>query len=80
MANKEGDLRTIRRGCRNLGVKDALIFAIKSGVRYRMTKNGVLMYGDNGQTLATHFTSSSRNAGDSVWRDLRRIGIERNQP
>lgn len=76
MAVLNKDLSTIRRGCTNRDIRAALVTAVKTGVRYRMTKSGVILYGDNGRSVAAHFTASDRRAALNLWSDLRAIGIE----
>lgn len=70
------DLSVIRRGCTNRDIRAALVTAMKSGVRYRMTKKGVILYGDSGLSVVAHFTASDRRAALNLWSQLRAIGIE----
>lgn len=76
MATANKDLSVIRRGCTNRDIRAALVTAIKSGVRYRMTKKGVILYGENGLSAVTHFTVSDHRAALNLWSQLRAIGIE----
>lgn len=76
MAATNKDLSVIRRGCTNRDIRAALVTAMKSGVRYRMTKKGVILYGDNGHSVSAHFTVSDRRASLNLWAELRAIGIE----
>ena len=35
-----------------------LINAMKHGLRYRLTKSGIILYGENGRSAVAHFTPS----------------------
>lgn len=69
------DLKSIRRGCTNKDVSKALVGALKSGIRYRMTKSGVMLYGDNGRCVVAHFTSSDHRAAANLKAELRSMGL-----
>lgn len=71
------DLRRIRRGCSDREVKSILIRAIKSGTRYKMTRKGVMLYGDHGGAVVVHMTVSERRGSKNLIADLKRIGIRK---
>lgn len=71
------DLRTIRRACSNREVKSILVRAIKSGTRYKMTRKGVMLYGDHGGAVVVHMTVSEHRGSKNLIADLRRIGIRK---
>lgn len=77
MGQQTKDLSIVRRGCTNTDIRAELVFALKTGVRYRMTKKGVILYGENGQSVVTHFTASDHRAVLNLRSGLRTIGIER---
>lgn len=76
MAQLNNDIKVVQRGCTNRDIRETIVSALKGGVRYRMTKKGVVLYGDDGQTAVTHFTVSDRRAVLNVKAQLRRMGIE----
>jgi hypothetical protein len=67
----------MRRACTNLEVRKALLAAMKTGVRYRMTKAGVIFYGDNGLCATAHFTISDRRGSKNLWSQLEKIGVRK---
>lgn len=62
------------RGVSNRDMRRIIVAAIKSEVRYRMTKSGIVFYGENGNTAGAHFTSSDHRAYKNLVADLRSIG------
>jgi len=69
------DLNTVRRGCTNPEVRKLLVTALKAGTRYRMTKNGIILYGHRGGLVACHFTMSDHRSARNVRADMRRQGL-----
>jgi hypothetical protein len=51
-----------------------LIAGAMTDVRYRMTKSGVMFYGENGKTATAHFTHSDHRVYENFAADLRSIG------
>lgn len=76
MAPLSNDIKVVQRGCTNRDIRETLVSALKGGVRYRMTKKGIILYGEDGQSTATHFTSSDHRAVLNIKAQLRRMGIE----
>lgn len=58
----------------NREMRKVITAAIKSDLRYRMTKSGVMFYGENGKMALTHFTNSDHRALKNFVADLRSIG------
>lgn len=69
------DLRIVQRGCTNRDVRKVILSALKSGVRYRMTRSGVMIYGPTGFASA-HFTVSDRRGYKNLIAGLRQAGIQ----
>lgn len=68
------DLRKVRR-CNNRDVRKVILSVLRSGVRYRMTKNGIMLLGPNGGITA-HFSVSDHRGYLNLIADLRRAGID----
>jgi hypothetical protein len=64
------------RGISNPETRKLVKTAMNSGLRYRMTKSGIVFYGDNGQTAGMHFTSSDHRAYKNLVADLRNVGYQ----
>lgn len=79
VASETKDLRRIRKGCTNKEMRALILEAIKSGARYRMTKNGVMFFGEQGAGISTHFTCSDHRAVGNFRTNLRLIGIITNK-
>lgn len=67
--------KAVRRGCGNRDMRDLLIGAIKSGVRTKLTRSGILLYGPGG-IAGTHFSVSDHRAVKNLRRDMRKVGID----
>lgn len=76
MDQRNKHLKHIRRACTNVEVRRLIITAIKSGARYRLTKSGVMFYGEDGRSTVTHFTISDRRGANNLRAEFRRMGIE----
>jgi hypothetical protein len=73
--SRHKDISSIKRRCTNREVRDVLMAVMKSGVRYRITKKGVLFYGPHG-TASTHLTPSDYRAAANLIASLRQAGID----
>jgi hypothetical protein len=73
--SKNSGLSNIRRRCSNKEMRKLLMAALATGVRYKTTKNGIIIYAEDGQIAGTHFTCSDNRAVKNFRRDLARIGI-----
>jgi hypothetical protein len=69
------DIRRLR-GISNRDMRRIIAAAIKSDLRYRMTKSGIMFYGENGATAGAHFTSSDHRAYRNLLADLRSVGYD----
>ncbi len=69
------DLRRLRV-VNNTETRSLLTYALNTGVRYRMTKSGVMIYADNGTTVGAHFTSSDHRAHNNLQAQLKAAGID----
>lgn len=49
---------------------------MKAGIRYRITKNGVMFYGNNGQNVLVHRTESDPRAEKNTIARFKRIGFD----
>lgn len=67
------DVRRLR-GITNRDTRKIVAAAIKAKIRYRMTKSGIVFYGENGKTAGMHFTSSDHRAYRNLVADLRSVG------
>lgn len=76
MAASTRDLNTIRRGCTNKAIRALILAALKTGARYRMTKNGIIIYTETGLTVGTHFTVSDHRGAKNLQAQMRRAGFE----
>ena len=67
------DLRKVRR-CSNRDVRKVILSVLQSGVRYRMTKSGIMFLGPTGGITA-HFSVSDKRGYLNLIADLKRAGI-----
>lgn len=49
---------------------------IKSGVRYRKTKSGLIFYGKDGKAVSIHFSSSDHRAHQNMVKGFKQAGID----
>lgn len=56
--------------------RDLVIGALKFGIRHRITKSGIMLYGDNGQSTTIHFGNSDSKAHLNIKKHLRQLGYE----
>lgn len=56
--------------------RDLVIGALKFGIRHRLTKSGIMLYGDNGQSTSIHFSNSDVKAHLNIKKHLRQLGYE----
>lgn len=75
MAASEGDLKRVRT-CRNQVIRNAVLVALRSGIRYRMMGHGIMLYGENGVSTTIHFTHSDHRADKNALARLRSIGVD----
>ena len=68
-------LNAIRR-LPNGDVRKLIVGAINHGIRYRMTKAGIMLYGNNGHSTTIHFSVSDSRAGRNISSDLRKMGYD----
>lgn len=69
------DLHKLRK-CADRDLRHVILGAARSGFRYRMTKSGVMFYGENGESVAVHFTNSDHRALKNAVSNFRKIGYE----
>lgn len=69
------DLRKLR-AITNKDTRKLVLHTMKAGVRYRMTKSGIMFYASGGGTVGTHFTATDHRAHTNLVADLRGIGID----
>lgn len=65
------------RGCTNKDVRKLLAIVFSSNLRYRPTKNGIVVYGHDrtSKPIVIHMTVSDHRAHLNLRRDLRAIGL-----
>lgn len=69
--------RNYLRGANSGELRKLLRAVFTSGVRYRPTRGGIIVYGPPGtKPVAIHLTLSDHRALKNMARDLRVIGIE----
>jgi hypothetical protein len=68
------DLKTIRRGCHNRDIRAAITAALANGARYKMTRKGVMIYGDGDAAVVAHFTVSDRRGALNLMAQLKKMG------
>lgn len=56
-------------------MRAVILQALATGARSKLTKNGIMIYGDDGQTAVTHFTSSDHASARNFRSRLVRMGI-----
>lgn len=57
-------------------MRDLVMLAVESGVRFRRTPMGVIFYGQNGYSFTVHCTESDHRAVLNAESRFRKIGIE----
>ena len=65
----------VRRGCTNKEMRKVTLAALATGARSKLTKNGIMIFNEDGDTAVTHFTSSDRAAALNFQKRLQRIGV-----
>lgn len=60
----------------NREVRDLIIGALKFGIRHRLTKSGIMLYGDNGFSTTIHFSNSDNRVNRNIKKHLRQLGYE----
>ena len=56
--------------------RDLIIGALKFGFRHRLTKSGIMLYGENGLSTSIHFGNSDSRASQNIKKHLRQLGYE----
>lgn len=56
--------------------RDLIIGALKHGFRHRLTKSGIMLYGDNGLSTSIHFGNSDSRVNKNIKKHLRQLGYE----
>jgi hypothetical protein len=56
--------------------RDLVIGALKFGMRHRLTKSGIMLYGDNGLSTSIHFSNSDTRVNQNIKKHLRQLGYE----
>lgn len=51
-------MRRVRKACADREMRALLIAALKAGCKYKITKRGIILYGEDGQSASAHFTTS----------------------
>ncbi len=65
------------RGVTNPDMRRAIKAALDAGIRHRMTKSGILFYGENGvDCVPVHKTSSDHRAYRNMLAQFRKIGFD----
>jgi len=78
MSEREKAKRTVRARCNQRDMRDVALDALDAGVRFRLTKAGIIFYGADGVTTANaHFTASDYRAPRNLRASLRRMGVLR---
>lgn len=65
----------IRSRCTNREMRTVLLAAVKAGARHKLTRSGVMFFGEDGGGIATHFTVSDHRAAKNFTKSLKSIGI-----
>lgn len=74
MSHSTKDIRRIQRGCTDKEMRKLILDVIYSGVRYKMTKSGVMFYTAEGSASA-HLTGSDHRGLENFRKTLKTIGI-----
>lgn len=45
-------------------------------MRHRLTKSGIMLYGDNGKSTSIHFSNSDTRVNENIKKHLRQLGYE----
>lgn len=56
--------------------RDLIIGALKFGMKHRLTKNGIMLYGENGLSTSIHFSNSDTRVNQNIKKHLRQLGYE----
>jgi hypothetical protein len=68
--------RRFNRACTNRDVRKVVLAAVNAGVPARLTKKGVILYGQDGGSAGAHYTASDARAAANLKAELRRIGYD----
>jgi hypothetical protein len=72
---RDSDLKRVRKTSDPV-LRKGLLTAMKSGMRYRMLENGIMLYADNGKSATFHFTPSDHRAARNATAQLRSLGVD----
>lgn len=75
VVSRARDKEMIRRRCTNKEIRRIILHALKEDAPYKITKNGIIIYGPERKIAGTHFTVSDHRASKNLIRDLKKIGI-----
>ena len=69
-------MRRVRRACSDKEMRALLISALKAGCDYKITKRGIILYGENGQSVSAHFTTSDLRGHKNFLAYMRRAKLK----
>jgi hypothetical protein len=58
----------------NGDVKALIVAAIDYGLRHKLTKSGIMFFGENGLSTSIHFSTSDKKAARAIEMHLRQLG------
>lgn len=70
------DVNQLKRAFRKSKLRDLVLMAAQEGVHWRLTRSGVMFYGQNGYSFTVHATNSDHRAEQNAASRFRKIGIE----
>jgi hypothetical protein len=73
---RSDDVQAIRLAIRDRKIRELAVKAVQEGVKYRMTKKGVMFYAQDGYSFTIHCTDSDHRAIKNAEARFRKIGIE----
>lgn len=80
MTNVNQETAAVLRACTNKDVKKILRLALKSDLRRKRIKNGLVFYGENGEFVIVHLTVGRGRGASNLAADFRRIGFDVHHP
>lgn len=69
------EARIVRR-FKDQQTKRAVRAGIHAGLRYRVTRNGIIFYGKDGLTAGAHYTPSDHRAGMNFCKRMEQLGVD----
>jgi hypothetical protein len=68
--------KAVRARCTHRDMRDVVLEALDAGARFRLTKGGIIFYGNDGQATANaHYTVSDVRAPKNLRASLKRMGV-----